>query len=106
MDPVNAFFEFASSFFLLISVFKVHREKRVAGISYIHVGFFALWGVWNLFYYPYLGQSYSFYAGIFLVIVNVTYFGQLVYYDKLYPGHPRRTLQSYRESGKQSIYMV
>ena len=37
-------------------------------------------GLWNLIFYPFLGQWWSFAGGVFLVTMNFIWFGQLYYY--------------------------
>jgi len=44
--------------------------------------FFTSWGMWNLFYYPHLGQWYSFAGGVFIVSVNTFWLGQIIYYRR------------------------
>jgi len=46
------------------------KDKSVSGLSIISVIFFTIWGYWNLFYYPSLGQMWSFAGGIVVVIAN------------------------------------
>ena len=82
MDLVNGSFEALGSLFILISILKLYKDKEVAGVSWIHVAFFSLWGVWNLFYYPHLGQVLSFIGGCLIVISNSVYTGMLVYYGR------------------------
>lgn len=81
-DFINGAFETAGGFFILLSVIKLHREKMVRGVSWLHAGFFATWGYWNLFFYPHLDQWLSFWGGLFLVAVNTWWLGQLVYYGR------------------------
>ena len=79
-DIINGSFESLGSLFILFSILKLYKEKVVRGISYVHVGFFSLWGFWNIYYYPYLGQWVSFFGGILIVLTNTVYLGMLVYY--------------------------
>ena len=81
-DFVNGAFESLGGFFILLSVVKLHRDKTVRGVSWIHVAFFASWGYWNLYFYPHLDQWFSFWGGAFLVAVNTIWLGQLVYYGR------------------------
>ena len=81
-DIVNGSFELLGSPFILLSIIKLHKEKMVQGVSWIHTGFFALWGVWNLFYYPHLNQWFSFIGGIAIVIANTAWLVQLIYYSR------------------------
>lgn len=79
-DIINGTFESAGGFFILLSVRKLHYEKVVRGVSWIHAAFFSTWGYWNLFYYPHLDQWMSFFGGAFLVAVNTVWLGQMWYY--------------------------
>ena len=81
-DIINGLYELSGAPFIFLSVIKLHREKKVAGISWIHAGFFATWGYWNLFYYPHLNQWFSFIGGVAIVIVNTIWLGQLLFYSK------------------------
>jgi len=82
-DIINGAYEFLGAPFIFLSVMKLHKDKKVSGVSWIHAGFFASWGYWNLFYYPHLGQWYSFIGGLLLVVVNTIWLFQLVYYGKI-----------------------
>jgi len=81
-DLVNGLFELAGGFFILLSCMKLYKDKKVRGISWIHVGFFASWGYWNLYYYPSLGQTISFIGGIGVVTMNTILLVQMLYYIK------------------------
>ncbi|MFW6130504.1 MAG: hypothetical protein ACOC56_04900 [Atribacterota bacterium] len=80
-DLINGVFELFGGFFIYLSVKKLFNDKKVRGVSFIHVGFFAAWGFWNLYYYPHLNQIASFIGGIFIVIMNTLYLIQLIYYS-------------------------
>lgn len=79
-DAVNACFEALAGLFIGLSVLRLHRDKLVRGVSPVAVGFFALWGCWNLYYYPSLGQWSSFAGGVLVVIANTVWVAQIVYY--------------------------
>jgi uncharacterized membrane protein YfcA len=81
-DLINGLFEASGSFFIMLSILKLHKDKQVHGVSWIHAGFFAAWGYWNLFYYPHLSQWISFMGGIGIVVTNTYWLGQLVYYSQ------------------------
>lgn len=80
-DTVNGIFESCGAFFILQSVIKLHRDKVVRGVSWIHSSFFAAWGYWNLYYYPSLDQWFSFWGGIGIVTTNTIWLMQIVYYE-------------------------
>ena len=79
-DIINACFELFGAPFALLSIIALYRKKVVRGVSWVHISFFALWGLWNLFYYPYLGQWYSFAGGVALTSINSVWLYQLIYY--------------------------
>jgi len=81
-DILNAAFEFAGVLFMMLSIRKLYLEKKVAGVSLIHIGFFCLWGYWNLIYYPLIGQWWSTAAAAALVTAQTFWLGQLIYYSK------------------------
>lgn len=79
-DIVNGIFELLGAPFTLLSILRLHKDKSVKGVSWIPIAFFSSWGFWNLFYYPCLGQWYSFFGGLTLVLTNTFWLCQMVYY--------------------------
>ena len=80
-DLVNGTFEMAGGLFIILSIIKLYDDKKVRGISCLAVGFFAVWGYWNLYYYSHLDQWWSWYGGVLVVITNTIWLGQMVYYE-------------------------
>lgn len=80
-DVVNGLFELVGAASCLLNVFRLARDKRVAGFHPAGTIFFTSWGYWNLFYYPSLGQWFSFLGGMALVIVNTAWLCQIAYYS-------------------------
>lgn len=81
-DAVNGAFELLGGAFIAQSILKLHREKMVRGVSWLHAGFFSVWGFWNLFYYPHLDQWLSFAGGVGIVTANTIWLGQLIWYSR------------------------
>ncbi len=81
-DMVNGLFEFCGGLLVWWNVSALYRDKQVAGVRIIPTAFFSAWGLWNLYFYPYLGQWWSFSGGINIVVATVTWVGQMVYYRK------------------------
>lgn len=79
-DLINSLFELLSGLFVLNHCRVILKEKHVAGVSIVSVFFFILWGFWNLFYYPHLGQHLSFYGGIFICFANIVWISLLIRY--------------------------
>lgn len=84
-DIVNATFELGAGIILWFHVKTILKEKKVLGVSIVPFAFFTLWGLWNLYYYPTLGQPWSFWGGIFVVSVNALYTYLLFHYRVLVP---------------------
>jgi hypothetical protein len=83
MDAINGLFELSAGLFVLNHCRVLKAHKAVRGISLVSVGFFMLWGCWNLIYYPALNQPLSFYGGLFVVTANVLYLGMALHFRKL-----------------------
>ena len=81
-DLVNALFEGIGAAFTWMNVRQIFRDKGYAGF-YLPSGlFFWSWGMWNLYYYPHLGQWWSFAAGCALVSANAAWLGGMLYFGK------------------------
>ncbi len=81
-DIINGIFESVGGFFIGGSIIKLYKDKMVRGIHWPHPTFFTAWGLWNLYYYPSLEQWFSFYGGVFLVVTNAIWLGQIFYYRR------------------------
>lgn len=81
-DVGNACFEAVGALFTWRNALQLHRDKQVRGVYWPITAFFALWGLWNLYYYPAIGQRWSFYAGVVLVAGNVIWVAQAIRYRK------------------------
>lgn len=72
-DLINGLFELSAAGFLSLSVRRVLKDHAVKGVSPIATAFFFLWGVWNVYFYPSQGLTWSFAGGVAVVIVNLVY---------------------------------
>ncbi len=79
-DLINGNFEFIAGILLWLNVRKIYRDKKIRGIHVFPTMFFALWGYWNLFYYPHLQQWISFIGGIMVVVPNTVWVILAIYY--------------------------
>jgi hypothetical protein len=69
-DEINAVFELGGAFLCWMNVAKLYKDNEVRGMYWPVTGFFALWGMWNLYYYSALNQWCSFFAGMCLCAAN------------------------------------
>jgi len=72
-DIVNGLFEVVGGILCWFNVFKLFKDREIKGVYWPVTAFFALWGWWNLYYYPSLGQWASFGGGVFLVLGNTVW---------------------------------
>lgn len=70
IDYINSLFEAFGAVATWANVYTLLHERELKGISIYSLIFFTSWGFWNLYYYPALGQTYSFFAGAALVAGN------------------------------------
>lgn len=82
-DLVNGGIEFTGGLLLLLHSRQVLRDREVKGVSVPPMLFFLAWGFWNLFYYPHLGQWWSFAGGCFVVAANALWVALVLYYKGL-----------------------
>lgn len=79
-DKINSVFEAAGGAFIVLSILQAWMDKSVAGVSPYHVGFFAVWGYWNLYYYKAIHQTFSLIASIGVTVANTVWLALLIYY--------------------------
>ena len=80
-DIINAAFETFGGIFICLNIFTLWKDKQVKGVNWGSTIFFTLWGFWNVWYYPFLGQGLSFIGGIFLCGANVVWLLMRLYYQ-------------------------
>lgn len=81
-DTINGIFEAGGAVFVANHCRVLYAQKSVRGLSVVSVAFFAAWGVWNLWFYPSLGQWMSFVGGLGIVAANLIWIVMLLYYKK------------------------
>lgn len=79
-DLVNAAFEALGGFIILLNVRRILKDRLVRGADWRVMAFFTAWGLWNLYYYPHLGQWWSFAAGTWIAVVNAVYLALMVHF--------------------------
>lgn len=72
-DVVNGAFEMLGAVAIWGNVRRILRDKMLKGVDWRVTLFFSAWGYWNLFYYPHLGQWFSFAGGLALVAGNTVW---------------------------------
>lgn len=79
-DITQACWELGSAGFGLLNIKAVRQSQSIAGVHWLPTAFFAAWGIYNLWFYAALGLPISWYAGIAITVVNLTWLGHLCYY--------------------------
>lgn len=80
-DQINGIFEMVGGVVLLFNIYYLWRDKSLAGVSVWPTIHFTLWGVWNLWYYPSLGQTWSFWGAVCIVSANTVWVAMAVVYS-------------------------
>ena len=73
IDHINGAFEFGMAIAIARSCWQLWRSRECLGWSTWAVLWPTAWGCWNLYYYPALGQWWSFAGGIAVVAANMTW---------------------------------
>jgi hypothetical protein len=81
-DLINGGLEFGGSIFLWVNVRALRRAKKVVGVFWGAPAYFTLWGLWNLFYFPSLGQWFSLCGAMSIAAANITWLVLALYYEK------------------------
>jgi hypothetical protein len=80
-DLINGSLEMAGALLLLRNCHLLYQHKRVQGVSVTTTGFFSLWGLWNLYFYPANHLWLSFAGGVCLASVNIMWVVLALYYS-------------------------
>jgi hypothetical protein len=79
-DFINGVFQALAAVMVLNNVRALHRDREVRGVSIASTVFFFVYGIWNLRYYPLLGQWWSFAGGVLVTLANCLCVGMMIYY--------------------------
>lgn len=80
-DMINGGFEIGAALFSFLNVLALRQDQEVKGVSLISAWFFIMFGAWNLYYYPSIGQPWSFAGGVVLFAVNSTWMAMVMFYS-------------------------
>lgn len=81
-DLINGLFELFGGLLLTINCFKLYKDKVIHSVSLLPTTFFTLWGLWNLFFYPFNGLMFSFIGGIIVVAANSVWITMALFYRR------------------------
>ena len=81
-DIGNAIFEAGGAYFTWMNAWQLYKDKEIKGVYLPAWFFFTAWGLWNLYYYPSLGQLLSFAGGVVIVTANLLWVSMALYYAR------------------------
>jgi hypothetical protein len=81
-DLINGIFEGIGAIFTWANAMRVVRDRGYAGIYLPAVVFFTSWGIWNLAYYPHLGQWFSLAGAYALVAGNACWIAAMLKFGR------------------------
>ena len=77
---INSIFEGGGALLLFMNIVRLYKDKQVRGFHWLPTLFFALWSVYNLFYYTHLNQMFSFAGACLMALFNMTFAIMAIYY--------------------------
>jgi hypothetical protein len=93
VDFINCLFDVGAAFAMISNCYSMHRDKVLKGTSLYSNLFFCTWGWWNIYFFYRVDTKFSFYAAIFIALVNLVFISQLTYYKFFYRRTNERTDQ-------------
>lgn len=81
-DYINAALIVGGAIFAWLSVRELYKDKKVLGVYWQAWFFYSICSIWDLYYYPSVGHSWSFWAVTLLVIANVLWVVLAIHYRK------------------------
>lgn len=81
-DLINGSWELVAGFLLMRNCYILYQEKQVKGVSVLTTAFFTSWSMWNCYFYPTLGQWFSFAGGLVITSANMLWVIMAFYYSK------------------------
>jgi hypothetical protein len=81
-DAINASFELIGAALAWLNFWRLWNDGEVKGVYWPVTAFFAVWGVWNVYYYPSLGQWLSAAAGVVLCAGNFAWVGLVLWLER------------------------
>lgn len=79
-DIINGLFELSGGLLIANNCRTLWKDQMVRGVNVSTTAFFTAWGVWNLYYYPHLGQWWSFVGGICIASANTIWIALAIRY--------------------------
>lgn len=81
-DIINGCLECAAAGMTSLNVRRVWKDRMVRGVDWRVTAFHISWGLYNLYFYPSLGQWCSLAGGIVLTLTNAAYVASLLYFRR------------------------
>ena len=81
-DVINGAFEGGAGLLVWLNIKQLFKDKITNGIHWAPTLTFNVRGFWNLYYYSYLHQPFSFWGGVNMVTANTIWVGMAVYYNR------------------------
>jgi hypothetical protein len=84
-DLINAGFQLLGAFLISLHCAALWRERAVAGVSIPAVFAFALWAVWNLYYFTVVEHWWSFAGALVCAAAHVAYISLILRFKRKEP---------------------
>ncbi len=90
-DIISGLFGFFGGLFLFHNCCVLYKQKLVRGVSLFASAFFALWAIWNIYYFSQLDQPFCLLGSIISAVASTLWIVMAVYYRY----HELKNLHSY-----------
>ncbi len=84
-DLINGAFEAAGACACWANVVKIARDRCVKGVYWPVSLIYTIWGLYNLWFYPHLGQRWSFWGAVVMALANGTWVCLAWWYSRAKP---------------------
>ena len=79
-DIISGLFGFFGGLFLFHNCGVLYKQKLVRGVSLFASAFFALWAIWNIYYFSQLDQPFCLIGSIISAVASTLWIGMAIYY--------------------------
>lgn len=83
LDLINGTFEGGIGIFQINNIRILRKHKEIKGIHWSLTAWTSLWGFFNLSYYWYLSQPFSWFCSLLIFAANLTWLGHVLYYERM-----------------------
>jgi hypothetical protein len=82
VDLINGILELGGAYVQWCNVYRLLRDKHIAGVYWPATAFFAGWGLWNIYFYSTMSTPISAVCAAALTLANITWVALAIRYSR------------------------